>query len=108
MAFDADSVFLLLQESYASGLLEKLVAVAGEALDGLILDTGLSVGDLLALVDGISRESVLAAESKVAASEPAQVLQQLALLAEEPAGAAIRLRDSLEKAVANAGAAREV
>jgi hypothetical protein len=102
MAFDPASAFELLRQSYGSGLLDKLVAVAGQALDGLMEDTGLSMGDLLALLDDVPRETVLRVEEMAASSDPEGVVAKLAASLDEPGVAAAKLQGYLEQAVAKA------
>ncbi len=108
MAFDADAVFRLLREAYASGLLDQLLSVSGEALDGLIRETGLSTGELLALVDSIPAERIGEAESRVAAMDPAQALKDTEAFVQDHAAAVSRLQASLARAVASTQEAGEV
>jgi len=104
MAFDSASAFELLRQSYRSGLLEELVAIAGQALDGLIEDTGLGMGDLLAVLDSVSPETVLRAEETAASMDIEEVVGKLTAAVRDPDVAAAKLRGYLEQAVAKAGA----
>ena len=104
MAFDSASAFELLRQSYRSGLLEELVAIAGQALEGLIEDTGLGMGDLLAMLDNVSPETVLRAEETAASTDIEEVVAKLAAAAHDADAATAKLRGYLGQAVAKAGA----
>ena len=78
MAFEPASTFEVLRECYRSGLLEDLLAVAGLALDRLVEDTGLGIGELLGLLDGLPAEAVAKAEERAAASDAGELLKRLA------------------------------
>jgi hypothetical protein len=104
MAFDSASAFELLRQSYRSGLLDELVAIAGQALDGLIKDTGLGMGDLLAMLDNVSPETVLRAEETAASTDMEEVVAKLAAAVRDADAATAKLQGYLGQAVAKAGA----
>ncbi len=78
MALEPASAFELLRDCYRSGLLDDMVAVAGQALDMLVRDTGLGVGDLLGLLDSVPVEAVAKAEETAAAADPVELVKRLA------------------------------
>lgn len=102
MAFDPVSAFEQLRQSYRSGLLDELVAVADQALDGLIQDTGLGMGDLLAMLDLISPEAVRRAEEAAAAADIEEVAARLTEAVRAPDDAVAKLQGFLGQAVARA------
>jgi hypothetical protein len=104
MVFDSASTFELLRQCYQTGLLEDLVAVAGRTLDALVDETGLGMGELLGLLDSVPEEAVLAAEEKVAALDPGQLVSRLgdSFDGESRERMATKLTESLKRAVAAA------
>lgn len=78
MVFDSASAFELLRQCYQTGLLDDLVVVASRALDELVEETGLDMGELLGLLDSATEESVFAAEDKAAALELGELASRLA------------------------------
>jgi|GEM_PF-5077556 len=104
MTFDSASAFELLRQSYRSGLLDELVAIAGRTIDGLMKETGLGMGDLLAMLDSVSPETVLRAEETAASTEIEEVVAKLAAAVRDADAATAKLQGSLGQAVAKAGA----
>ncbi len=79
MVFDSASTFELLRQCQKTGLLEDLVAVAGRALDNLVDETGLGMGDLLGLLDSVPEEAVLKAEDRAAELDAGELVSRLAI-----------------------------
>lgn len=104
MAFDPAPAFELLRQSYHSGLLDRLVAIADQAIDSLMKDTGLGMGDLLAMLDSVPPEAVLRAEEAAASADLEEVAAKLETAASDPGAAAGELRAYLERAVQKARA----
>ena len=104
MTFDSASAFELLRQSYRSGLLDELVAIAGRAIDGLMKDTGLGMGDLLAMLDSVSPETVLRAEEKASSTDIEEVVAKLAAAVGDADAATAKLQGYLGQAVAKAAA----
>lgn len=99
MAFDTAPAFELLRHLCRSGLLNGLVAIADRAVDGLIRDTGMGMGELLAILDSAPLETVLRVEEAVASADLAEVAAKLEQAASDPGAAVARLRACLERAV---------
>ena len=104
MAFDPAPAFELLRRYYHSGLLDRLVAIADQAIDGLMKDTGLGMGDLLAMLDSVPPEAVLRAEEAAASTDLEEVAAKMEASASDPGAAAGELRACLERAVQKARA----
>lgn len=102
MVFDSASAFELLRQCYQTGLLDDLVVVASRALDELVEETGLDMGELLGLLDSSPEESVLAAEEKAAALELDKLASRLAKGLDGPESReemAARLAGGMKRAV---------
>ncbi len=59
MALDPAEVFKVMQCAYRNGVLDKFMVIQGEALEGVMAETGLNMGDLLNRLDEASEETVM-------------------------------------------------
>ncbi|MBC7228761.1 MAG: hypothetical protein H5T74_14565, partial [Actinobacteria bacterium] len=47
MPLDPQEVFRVMQCAWRNGVLDKFMVIQGEALEGVMADTGMNLGDLL-------------------------------------------------------------
>jgi hypothetical protein len=58
MALDTQLAFKFMQINYKYGLLDEMGSIVGEALDAVLLETGMDMEDILNMVDGASESTV--------------------------------------------------
>lgn len=58
MPIDPEEFYWTLEAVYRNGVLDRVMEIQGEAIEGVLLDTGLNIGDLLNKMDGASDETV--------------------------------------------------
>lgn len=58
MALDPAEVFKVMRCAWRHGVLDKFMAIQGEALEGVMADTGMNMGDLLNRLDEAKPETV--------------------------------------------------
>ncbi|NPV59498.1 MAG: hypothetical protein HPY75_07535, partial [Actinobacteria bacterium] len=51
LALDPQEVFKVMQCAWRNGVLDKFMVIQGEALEGVMADTGMNMGDLLNRLD---------------------------------------------------------
>ncbi len=59
MPLDPQEVFKVMQCAYRNGVLDKFLVITGPALEGVIADTGMNLGDLLNRLDEAKEETVM-------------------------------------------------
>jgi hypothetical protein len=59
VSLDPQEVFKVMQCAYRNGVLDKFMVIQGEALEGVIADTGLNMGDLLNRLDEAEEATVM-------------------------------------------------
>lgn len=59
MAIDPQEVFKVMQCAYRNGVLDKFMVIQGEALEGVMADTGMNLGDLLNRLDEAEEATVV-------------------------------------------------
>jgi hypothetical protein len=58
MGVDPDQVFKVMRCAYSHGVLQKFTVIQGEALQEVMSQSGLNLGDLLNLLDGAEERTV--------------------------------------------------
>jgi len=58
MPLDPQEVFRVMQCAWRNGVLDRFMAIQGEALEGVMADTGMNLGDLLNRLDEAKEETV--------------------------------------------------
>ena len=58
MSLDPAEVFKVMQCAYRNGVLDKFMAIQGEALEGVMAEAQVNMGDLLNRMDEASEEAV--------------------------------------------------
>lgn len=58
LPLDPQEVFRVMQCAYRHGVLDKFMALQGEALEGVMAEAGVNMGDLLNRMDEASEETV--------------------------------------------------
>jgi hypothetical protein len=61
----AGQIYNVMAALYKTGLMEKLTKIQGEAIDIAVREIGLSMGDLVNMIDAIGEESVLNADKSL-------------------------------------------
>ena len=59
MSLDPADVFRVMQCAYRNGVLDKFMVIQGEALEGVMADTGMNMGDLLNRLDEADEATVM-------------------------------------------------
>lgn len=59
MSLDPAEVFRVMQCAYRNGVLDKFMVIQGEALEGVMADTGMNMGDLLNRLDEADEATVM-------------------------------------------------
>ena len=59
MSLDPAEVFKVMQCAYRNGVLDKFMVIQGEALEGVIAETGMNMGDLLNRLDEAEEATVM-------------------------------------------------
>ena len=59
MSLDPQEVFNVMQCAYRNGVLDKFMVIQGEALEGVIAETGMNMGDLLNRLDEAEEATVM-------------------------------------------------
>ncbi|MBN2025215.1 MAG: hypothetical protein JW854_00430 [Actinobacteria bacterium] len=59
MSLDPAEVFNVMQCAYRNGVLDKFMVIQGEALEGVIAETGMNMGDLLNRLDEADEATVM-------------------------------------------------
>lgn len=59
MAHREGLVFNVMSSAYRNGVLDKCMAMTGEAIDGALLDSGLKMGDLVNKIDEAQERTVM-------------------------------------------------
>ena len=59
MSLDPADVFRVMQCAYRNGVLDKFMVLQGEALEGVMADTGMNMGDLLNRLDEADEATVM-------------------------------------------------
>ena len=58
MSLDPQDMFKVMQCAYRNGVLDKFLAIQGQAMEGVMAETGMNMGDLLNRLDEASEETV--------------------------------------------------
>jgi len=58
LSLDPAEVFKVMQCAYRNGVLDKFMVIQGEALEGVMAEAGVNMGDLLNRMDEATEESV--------------------------------------------------
>jgi hypothetical protein len=58
VALDTELAFKFMQINYKYGLLDEMGAIVGEALEAMLLETGMDMEDVLNMIDGASESTV--------------------------------------------------
>jgi hypothetical protein len=59
LSLDPAEVFRVMQCAYRNGVLDKFMVIQGEALEGVMADTGMNMGDLLNRLDEADEATVM-------------------------------------------------
>lgn len=59
MSLDPQEVFRVMQCAYRNGVLDKFMVIQGEAMEGVMADTGMNMGDLLNRLDEAEEATVM-------------------------------------------------
>jgi len=59
LSLDPAEVFKVMQCAYRNGVLDKFMVIQGEALEGVIAETGMNMGDLLNRLDEAEEATVM-------------------------------------------------
>jgi len=59
LSLDPAEVFKVMQCAYRNGVLDKFMVIQGEALEGVIAETGMNMGDLLNRLDEADEATVM-------------------------------------------------
>jgi hypothetical protein len=59
LSLDPAEVFKVMQCAYRNGVLDKFMAIQGEALEGVMAEAGVNMGDLLNRMDEATEEAVM-------------------------------------------------
>lgn len=70
MALDPAEVFKVMRCAWRNGVLDKFMAIQGEALEGVMADTGMNMGDLLNRLDEARPETVAKVDRLLERSGP--------------------------------------
>lgn len=58
LSLDPQEVFRVMQCAYRNGVLDKFMVIQGEAMEGVMSDTGMNMGDLLNRLDEAEEQTV--------------------------------------------------
>lgn len=58
MSLDPAQVFKVMQCAYRNGVLDKFMVIQGQAMEGVMADTGMNMGDLLNRLDEAEESTV--------------------------------------------------
>ncbi len=59
LSLDPQEVFRVMQCAYRNGVLDKFMVIQGEAMEGVMADTGMNMGDLLNRLDEAEEATVM-------------------------------------------------
>jgi hypothetical protein len=59
LSLDPQEVFRVMQCAYRNGVLDKFMVIQGEAMEGVMADTGMNMGDLLNRLDEAEEATVI-------------------------------------------------